>query len=82
MHSTEQFIPPTQVFDGFCYRSYNEDTDGWIEDQPSSKEFPSIDMARDIVAMFEEISRLRREVWRLKKIEEKHDDILKAYSQR
>lgn len=67
--STKQ--PPRSVFDGFCHRPYDEEFDGWMLEQPEEYEYPSIQMARDILMMFQEIQVLRRENWQLKKRAEK-----------
>jgi hypothetical protein len=60
---------PRKIFDGFAYRPFNEDTDGWIDDQPDISDYPAVQNAQNILSMFDEIKELRKEVWRLKKIE-------------
>lgn len=55
------------VFDGYCYRQYNADIDGWRDLSPTSLEFPIIETARQILDMAEEINRLRIRVWELEK---------------
>jgi len=57
---------PNSVYDGFCHRPYNEETDGWIMEQPKESEYPIVSMARDIISMYNEICELRRENWRLR----------------
>jgi hypothetical protein len=55
------------VFDGFCHRPYKEDLDGWMESQLEEIEVPSLQMANDIIALYAEVNRLRRENWYLNK---------------
>ncbi len=65
-----------QVFDGFMERPFNEDFHGWMNDMPSVKDYPSVQAARDVISMFEEIKCLRKEIWRLRRIEKRYNKIL------
>lgn len=69
--------PPKTVFDGFAYRPYNENYDGWIMTQKK----PSfvVEMAYQIIDMHKEINELRREIWNLKQKEEILDSINKQF---
>lgn len=67
MYDKEYKQSPRQVFDGFCHRPYNEDTNGWIMEQPHKSEYPVVKMAQDVLSMFQEIKVLREENWRLRK---------------
>ena len=55
------------VFDGFCHRSYDEDIDGWMEDQLDESSVPSLQIAKDIISLYSEVNELRRENWNLTK---------------
>lgn len=55
------------VFDGFMHRPYDEDRDGYMKQLPNSSDYPSVQMAYDIVALFEENKALIKENWHLKK---------------
>lgn len=61
------FSEGDSLFDGVCHRPYNPDIDGWLNEQPESEEYPSVQMAQDILLMFDEIKRLRKENWELRK---------------
>ena len=58
---------PNSIFDGFCHRPFNEETDGWILEQPDSLEYPALQIGQEIIAMYKEIKSLRRENWHLRK---------------
>ena len=60
-------MEPRMVFDGFCYRDFNEETDGYADEMPTAREFPAVEQAQGVMDMFDEIKRLRRENWELKK---------------
>jgi hypothetical protein len=60
-------INPSHVFDGFCHRPYNEDTDGWRTELLSESDVPSVQMAKDILMLFGEVNALRKENWQLSK---------------
>lgn len=67
---------PAHVFDGFCSRPYDETTDGWIELQPDVEDYPSVRMASDIIAMYEEIKYLRKKLWEKEKTINHYEDLL------
>jgi len=58
---------PNMVFDGFCHRPYDENSDGWLMEQPNKNEYPEVSMAKGIISMYKEICELRRENWTLRK---------------
>lgn len=57
---------PAYVFDGFCHRPFKEEMDGWVEEQLTPVEVPSVQVARDILALYNECNALRRELWQAK----------------
>jgi hypothetical protein len=59
--------PPSSIFDGFCHRPYIERLDGWKMEQLESDDVPSVQMARDVIALFDEVNALRHENWELRK---------------
>jgi hypothetical protein len=59
--------PPRTVFDGYCERGFDENMDGWILEQLDERDIPSVQMAKDILALYAEANALRRENWQLRK---------------
>ena len=57
------------IFDGFAHRGFQEEIDGWRNDQPDAMDYQAVNNARDVLAMFEEIQVLRKQVWRLRQAE-------------
>lgn len=55
------------LFDGFCHRGFNPDIDGWRNELPDEADYPPVAMAHDVLAMFQELCALRRELWMAKK---------------
>lgn len=55
--------------DGFAEisRSFDPETDGWMEDQLDYRDFPAIHTGRQMKALVDEVNELRRENFRLKK---------------
>jgi hypothetical protein len=53
------------IFDGFAHRNFNPQFDGWRNELPDPALYPSLQMAQDIVAMFDELSEARRKIWHL-----------------
>lgn len=55
--------------DGFCQtgRPFNPDTDGWMLEQVKPGRYLSVQMAREILDMADEINALRRELWLAKR---------------
>lgn len=62
-----RYVKGSYLFDGFAHRPFNEETDGWLNEMPSGIEFPAIDIVNNITDMFEEIVRLRKANWELRK---------------
>lgn len=60
---------PTSVIDrgsGFIIeRPYDESSDGWRRTQLRPEDVPSLQVAADLIALFEEVNRLRRKNWQL-----------------
>lgn len=67
---------PFYIDDGFVQRPYREDLDGWMEDQLDEREVPSLQMAKDILALYDEVNELRRENWRLRRQQDNFDKIM------
>jgi hypothetical protein len=57
---------------GFCLssRAFNPDTDGWMLDQLDPENFPEISTGRRVLHLVQEVNSLRREVWRLKRLQD------------
>jgi hypothetical protein len=55
------------IFDGFAHRAFDERLDGWMNALPDPDDYPAVQQARDVLAMFEEIRALRKENWHLQK---------------
>lgn len=55
------------IFDGFCYRQWQEDLDGWMNEVPSRGEYPVVAMAEGILDLYRDLTAERRENWALKK---------------
>lgn len=51
------------IFDGFMHRPFREESDGWMNEMPYIEEYPEVVAAKGIIAMFEEIRSLRKELW-------------------
>lgn len=63
------------LFDGFAHRGFQEDIDGWINDQPCAMDYPAVVQAESTLRMFDELCAARREIWELKKRVRRHEDI-------
>ena len=61
----EDGITPAYVFDGFCHRPYNPKTDGWVLTQLHVHEFPVVQIARNVLDLYDECNRLNRLAWEL-----------------
>lgn len=58
--------PPTRhVYDGFIHRPFSEDRDGWVDTLPLESDYPSVTMARDVLALYNELCVARRRIWEL-----------------
>jgi hypothetical protein len=53
------------IFDGFMHRPFNDDLDGWRNEMLDPPEV--VEMARQILDLYNEVNRLRRENWELRK---------------
>lgn len=63
---------PTHVFtdDGYLgiHRKFEPENDGWMENQLSYDKFPAVQIGRDTEYLIDEVNRLRREVFGLKRL--------------
>jgi len=55
------------LFDGFAHRRFEPSIDGWRNTQIQRGEFNAVEMAQSILSMADEINRLRRENWELRR---------------
>jgi hypothetical protein len=55
------------VYDGFVHRNFDENLDGWRNELPDPSQYPSLQMAQDILNMFDELCAAREQIWRLEK---------------
>lgn len=62
----QRFSKDDHIFDGFCHRNFDEETDGWLNEVPDPRTFPSLQMAGDISKMYQRIVELTRENWELR----------------
>ena len=53
------------LFDGFVWRSFDPKIDGWRNELPDIKDYPSVQNAKDTLALFEELRGAHRRIWRL-----------------
>lgn len=60
-------MPNAHIFDGFCHRPYDEETDGWMRAGPSESQYPVVAMARDVLELYNAVKSLAQENWRLRK---------------
>lgn len=58
---------PRYVFDGFAYRPYSTQLDGWRDEQPLPSQFPCVLQAQSVLDLFAELCTARRELWQLRK---------------
>lgn len=56
------------IDDGFVQREYQEDLDGYMDKQLKESDVPGLDTAFSMIALFDEVNRLRREVLHLNKL--------------
>jgi hypothetical protein len=68
-----------QIFDEFMHRPFNPDIDGWRNELLIREDVPSVQIARDVIMLFNEVNALRKEVWRLRKIEKRYNEYLDGY---
>jgi len=64
------------VDDGYCQRPFDEERDGWLDEQLPEHVVPSLQIAKDIIALYQEVNELRRENWQLKKQSELYEKSL------
>ncbi len=57
------------TFDGYAHihRPFDEEQDGWMEDQLDPRDFEAVRIGRQMEALILEVNNLRRENFRLKK---------------
>lgn len=55
------------VFDGYMHRRFSQSIDGWMNEQPNVADYPSVQNAKDTLALFNELCKARKEIWDLKK---------------
>lgn len=65
--SGKRMINEGYIFDGFMHWPYDEDRDGYLKLMPNQTDYPSVQMAYDVLALFEENKALIEENWHLKK---------------
>ncbi len=53
------------VFDGFMHRPFDDNLDGWRNEMLDPPEV--VEMARQVLDLYNEVNRLRRENWELRK---------------
>ena len=53
------------VFDGFMRRPFDDNLDGWRNEMLDPPEV--VEMARQVLNLYNEVNRLRRENWELRK---------------
>ena len=53
------------VFDGFMHRSFDDNLDGWRNEMLDPPEV--VEMARQVLDLYNGVNRLRRENWELRK---------------
>ena len=53
------------VFDGFMHRPFDDNLDGWRNEMLDPPEV--VEMARQVLDLYSEVNRLRRENWELRK---------------
>jgi hypothetical protein len=75
----DRFQEGDSIFDGFMHRPFNPDTDGWRNELLVREDVPSVQIARDVIMLFNEVNALRKEVWRLRKIEKRYNEYLDGY---
>ena len=61
----QQLTEDDYIFDGFAHRKFDPGYDGWRNELPEPGLYPSLQMAQDIVSMFNELSAARRKIWEL-----------------
>ena len=62
-----QLTESDSIFDGFMHRNFNPEIDGWRNEMPDDKDYPSVRNALDTIAMFEELRAAKRRIWDLEK---------------
>ena len=55
------------IFDGFAHRNFNPSIDGWRNELPDVMDYPSVRIAMDIIALFDELQAAKRRIWELEK---------------
>lgn len=58
--------PPTHIFDGFMHRPYDEERDGYMMELFNENELPSVQMAKDILYLFDQCNALIKDNWKLR----------------
>lgn len=51
-----------QIFNGFCYRPYDEKKDGWMKRVTDISDYPSL---QDGMKMFDDLQFYQKRVWEL-----------------
>lgn len=59
------------IFDGFCYRNFNPNRDGWMNTTPNMNHYPGVkpllDMAADVQVLISELAEARKRIWELER---------------
>jgi hypothetical protein len=53
------------IFDGFAHRNFEPRIDGWRNELPDVKDYPSVRNAMNTIAMFEDLCDAKRRIWEL-----------------
>lgn len=71
---------PGYVFDGFCERPFNPETDGWMNEMPDINDYPAVQNAKDVLCLFEELKAARKENWQLRQNAERLKTLVSGYT--
>lgn len=56
-----------QFFDGFCYRPFNPDIDGWRDEISKSEDYECVRQAQSVLDLFDDLRATQKENWKLRK---------------
>lgn len=63
----QQLTEKDCIFDGFAYRNFIENVDGWRNRIPDPYDYPAVAAANNVIDIYDELCAAKRKIWELEK---------------